>query len=111
VGRAVKVRIKVKGVGQECPTHTGNVKGVGQECPTHTGNVKGDGRSVRPTLGDVVGSVRGGAREQQVPHRAFSPVRNDIPFLAPTFPTSENPAGKSGTDGTGTISRGAGVPQ
>jgi hypothetical protein len=25
------------------------VKGVGQECPTHTGNVKSDGRSVRPT--------------------------------------------------------------
>ena len=29
---------KVKGVGQECPTHMGKVKGVGQECLTHTGN-------------------------------------------------------------------------
>jgi len=41
----------VKGVGQECPTHTGNlnincktkikVNGVGQECPTHTGGPDG----------------------------------------------------------------------
>ena len=38
----VRIKINVKGVGQECPTHTGkikikiNVKGVGQECPSHT---------------------------------------------------------------------------
>ncbi len=45
------INSKVKGVGQECPTHTskpdinsrshpninGKIKGVGQECPTHTG--------------------------------------------------------------------------
>ena len=50
-----KIKGNVKGVGQECPTHTskfnikgktkinGNVKGVGQECPTHTNkfNTKG----------------------------------------------------------------------
>jgi hypothetical protein len=47
---------KVKGVGQECPTHTckfnpngkGNnnskVRGVGQECPTHTGNINPNGK-------------------------------------------------------------------
>src|SRR5438105_2081555 len=36
---------KVKSVGQECPTHTGNtnVKSVGQECPTHTGNTNVNG--------------------------------------------------------------------
>jgi hypothetical protein len=47
------VNPNVKSVGQECPTHTGNVnpkgrgkingkvKGVGQECPTHTSNING----------------------------------------------------------------------
>jgi hypothetical protein len=29
----------------------------------------------------LVGWIRGGASEQQVPHRAFGPIRNDIPFL------------------------------
>jgi len=44
----VKVKTNVKGIGQECPIHTGksNVKGIGQECPIHTGKVKvkGSGR-------------------------------------------------------------------
>jgi hypothetical protein len=57
---------------------------------------KASDRRVRPTRAYVVGGVRSGVSEQQVPHWAFSPVRNDIPFFAPTFPTSENPAGKSG---------------
>jgi hypothetical protein len=47
LGIEVKINRKVKGVGQECPTHTGNsnanvnddpnVKSVGQECPTQGG--------------------------------------------------------------------------
>jgi len=50
---------KVKGVGQECPTHTCNpnfdskinfnrkVKGVGQECPTHTCKFRINGKGNR----------------------------------------------------------------
>jgi PD-(D/E)XK endonuclease len=37
-GQETKFNPNVKGVGQECPTHTGapEVKGDGQECPSHT---------------------------------------------------------------------------
>jgi hypothetical protein len=35
------------------------------------------------TIEIKVKSDRGGAREQQVPHRAFGPIRNDIPFFRP----------------------------
>ena len=52
-----KIDPKVKGVGQECPTHTGKpnrngkgninpkIKGVGQECPTHTCKPNINGKS------------------------------------------------------------------
>lgn len=53
----VKIKIKVKSVGQECPTHTG--------C------------CVQP--------LTFAREEQQVPHRAFRPIRNDIPFFPRYF--------------------------
>ncbi len=34
--RSGKVEIKVKSVGQECPTHMGNVKSDGPECASQT---------------------------------------------------------------------------
>ena len=34
-GEESEVKLNVKGVGQECPTHTSNYNGIGQECLAH----------------------------------------------------------------------------
>jgi hypothetical protein len=56
----------------------GKVNGVGQECPTHTSDVKVESGG-RVALG--LGHSGSSPSAKQVPHRAFGPIRNDIPFL------------------------------
>jgi hypothetical protein len=54
-GLESKFKSKVKGVGQECPTHTGNpnVKGVGQERPIHTGSFRAEGIDLHAVADDT----------------------------------------------------------
>jgi hypothetical protein len=65
-GDKVKIRINVKGDGQEGPSHT--CKGLCERTSRWTGSTSLD---------------------KQVPHRAFSPVRNDKNFFVGSTPNDK----------------------
>ncbi len=73
-----------------CPREKSQgLKGFAVEIPTLAKNARMGHPAAfcRAMIADRggVGQVRGGASEQQVPHRAFSPIRNDIPFFSGQF--------------------------
>jgi hypothetical protein len=76
VTHQVKIKNKVKGDGQECPSHTGIPQGLkpGSFFLVLIGTTGSRALPGLSQAGFVVGTDK---NQQQVPHRAFGPVRND----------------------------------